>query len=142
MPHLRRFACRRFLPAVSLAAVLAAPLAALAIDTPAGASTEKLDVYGPYAAKFLLGGRGLEFPLNAAETLLQADQPWTMSLWFRPAAASKTPLTTLLAGFGDPAQEDSRYLGLKDGKPILRMGHGCRLVRDQRRRLAPHVRNL
>jgi len=82
---------------------------------------EKLDVYGPYAAKFLLGGRGLTKPLNAGETVLEADAAWTLSLWFR---ADRPSMTTLLAGLGDPALEDSRYLGLRHGKPVLRMGVG------------------
>ncbi len=82
---------------------------------------EKLDVYGPYAAKFLAGGRGLAKPLNGGESLLEADAAWTLSLWFR---ADRTGVTTLLAGLGDPAAEDSRYLGLRNGKPVLRMGVG------------------
>ncbi len=78
-----------------------------------------MPVYGPYAGAFLAGGRGLEKPLNAAEPLLAADAPWTVSLWFH---ADQPVGTTLLAGFGDPADEDSRYLGLRGGKPVLRLG--------------------
>jgi hypothetical protein len=132
MPHLRQTVRRRLLPSLALAAFAAAPivvtLSASAQDYYETSKPEMLDVYGPYAAKFLLGGRGIQFPLVPSETLLQGTAPWTMSLWFRPAAASKAPLTTLLAGFGDPAGEDSRYLGLKDGKPLLRMGEGIEVV--------------
>ncbi len=82
---------------------------------------EKLDVYGPYAAKLLPGGRGLAKSLNGGEPLLNADAAWTLSLWFR---ADRPGMTTLLAGLGDPSAEDSRYLGLRNGKPVLRMGVG------------------
>ncbi len=80
-----------------------------------------MSAYGPYAGKFLLGGRGLEKPLNGAETILAAESPWTLSLWFN---AERGNMTTLLAGFGDPAAEDSRYLGLEGGRPVLRLGVG------------------
>lgn len=75
--------------------------------------------YGPYAGKFLLGGRGLEKPLSSMDPILEAGSPWTLSLWFH---ADRSSMTTLLAGFGDAADEDSRYLGLKNGKPVLRLG--------------------
>ena len=102
-----------------IAVALVAP-ALIAQEGHAG-TPEKLDVYGPYAGSFLLGGRGLQKPLNPAETVLDAESPWTLSLWFK---AENGPMTTLLAGFGDPAAEDSRYLGLRDGKPVLRIGVG------------------
>ena len=85
------------------------------------AEPEQVSTYGPYSARFLLGGRGLEKPLNKAETLLDTDSPWTLSLWFH---ADRQGMTTLLAGLGDPAAEDSRYLGLEAGKPVLRLGAG------------------
>ena len=78
-----------------------------------------MSVYGPYAGTFLLGGRGLEKPVNPAETILDSSSPWTLSLWFQ---ADRAGMTTLLAGFGDPAAEDSRYLGMEAGKPVLRLG--------------------
>ena len=81
-------------------------------------------MYGPYAAKLLLGGRGLQKPLNPGDAILDADGSWTLSLWFR---ADRAGMTTLIAGLGDPAAEDSRYLGLRDGKPALRFGVGNEL---------------
>ncbi len=78
--------------------------------------------YGPYSAKFLLGGRGLEKPMEKTDTLLDAPSSWTMSVLFHLATATPASPTTLIAGFGDPDAEDSRYLGLEDGKPLLRLG--------------------
>jgi hypothetical protein len=89
-------------------------------------TSEQLSVYGPYAGDFLLGGRGLEKPLSTEETVLEAESPWTLSLWFKGSASG--PMTTLLAGFGDPAAEDSRFLGLRDGRPVLRLGVGNEVV--------------
>ncbi len=108
----------------SLLALLLIPAGAKAQDQ-RPAEPEPRSTYGPYSAKFLLGGRGLEKPLNKSETLLDADSPWTMSLWFQ---AERPAMTTLLAGLGDPADEDSRYLGLEAGKPVLRLGVGNEVV--------------
>jgi hypothetical protein len=82
--------------------------------------------YGPYAGSFLAGGRGLEKPINSSDPLLEANAAWTLSLWFK--ADHLQTMTTLLAGFGEPADEDSRYLGLKAGVPVLRFGHDSELV--------------
>jgi hypothetical protein len=86
-----------------------------------GDAPPQLCGFGPYAGAFLRGGRGLNKPFASDDPLLASQSPWTMSLWFR---AENGVTTTLLAGFGDPAEEDSRYLGLRDAKPILRMGIG------------------
>jgi hypothetical protein len=115
-------ACPVLLSSLALVSVLAVPSTLQAQGY--GQKTEMLPMYGPYAGDFLLGGRGLEKPLNSEETLLEAQSPWTMSLWFNAAAAAPSGMTTLLAGFGDAADEDSRYLGLQDGKPVLRLGDG------------------
>ncbi len=123
MPHLSR----KTLPTSALSLVFASLslIPASLAQRPQPVTPEKQDAYGPYAAKLLLGGRGLSKPLNPAETLLDADAPWTISLWFH---ADRVPggaaMTTLIAGLGDPASEDSRYLGLRDGKPVLRLGEG------------------
>jgi len=77
--------------------------------------------YGPYAGKFLSGGRGLAKSISLTDPILEASSPWTMSLWFQ---VGHSPVTALLAGFGDPSDEDSRYLGLKGGIPVLRFGVG------------------
>ena len=86
----------------------------------AAVAPAQLPAYAPYSGQFLLGGRGLLFPLSEKESLLQPSQPWTMELWFN---ADRDDMTTLLAGWGDPAAEDSRYLGLRAGRPVLRLGY-------------------
>ncbi len=116
----------RFRALYPIAAALVLASFSLLSGTAAGqtaptAPPELLPAYGPHSGIFLLGGRGLLKPLNPTETLFQSTSPWTISLWFHPDSPG---MTTLLAGFGDPAQEDSRFLGLRTGKPVLRIGYG------------------
>jgi hypothetical protein len=42
-----------------------------------------------------------------------------------------TPSTTLIAGLGDPRHEDSRFLGLRDRRPILPYGKDRELAAPQ-----------
>ncbi len=115
-------------PAVVLLLALSSAFASLPAPAQMAGGAEPpsmLDVYGPYSGKFLLGGRGLEKPVAGAEPVLAAGSPWTLSLWFHPDRAG---MTTLLAGFGDPADEDSRFLGLRAGRPVLRLGQGNEVV--------------
>ena len=120
-------------PARVSRSAFASSLAVAALLLPAGmqgqrernAEPPSMSAYGPYAGKFLLGGRGLEKPLNHEEPILAAESAWTLSLWFK---ADRAHMTTLLAGLGDPAAEDSRYLGLEAGKPVLRIGVGNEVV--------------
>jgi hypothetical protein len=84
-------------------------------------------VYGPYNALVLAGGDGVIKEIDPRNPVLQADAPWTLSLWFRSSDATASG-PTLIAGFGDPAEEDSRYLGLQDGKLILRLGKDNQLA--------------
>ncbi len=97
------------------------PMPAPAQGSAGSADAPMLEVYGPYSGIFLLGGRGLEKPVAAAEPVLAGGSSWTLSLWFRP---DRTGMTTLLAGLGDPADEDCRFLGLRGGRPVLRLGEG------------------
>jgi hypothetical protein len=80
--------------------------------------------YGPYNALILPGGDGLKKALDPHDLVLQADSNWTLSGWFEATDQnpSSTTTSTLIAGFGDPAEEDSRYIGLQDGKLVLRLG--------------------
>lgn len=103
------------------------------------------EAYGPYNATFLADGPGLTkqlaapSPLDARTTallermglnkqleehdaLLEGRAVWTMAFWFR----SSDPLsgTTLLAGFGDPAAEDARFIGFQDNHLGLWLGRG------------------
>ena len=66
--------------------------------------------YGPFNAVFLPDGDGLKKPLIKNDSVLRADSPWSLYAWVKPAEASHT--LTLVAGFGDPTDEFSRYLAL------------------------------
>ncbi len=79
-------------------------------------------VVGPYDVHVLAGGPGLTKPVPPESRVLRGDGAFTLSLWveMRP----DTPRTTLLAGLGDPAAEDFRFLGLMEGRPSLRFGPG------------------
>jgi glycosyl hydrolase family 2/Ig-like domain-containing protein/concanavalin A-like lectin/glucanase superfamily protein len=76
--------------------------------------------YGPFNATFLAGGDGLKKPLGKDDSVLRADLPWSLYAWVKPAEASKGP--SLVAGFGDPSEEFSRYLAINDEQAILWMG--------------------
>ena len=76
--------------------------------------------YGPYNAELLPDGGGLNKPLVKDDSVLRADSPWSLHGWVEFAEASKAP--SLVAGFGDPTEEYSRYLAVDDGKVILWMG--------------------
>ncbi|MGO8718323.1 MAG: glycosyl hydrolase 2 galactose-binding domain-containing protein [Acidobacteriaceae bacterium] len=78
--------------------------------------------YGPYSGHFLTGGIGLTKPLPAADPILTPDAPWTLSAWVE---FSQPPTESMLiAGAGDPIDEDSRFFAFVDGKPALRFGQG------------------
>jgi hypothetical protein len=79
--------------------------------------------YGPYSGHFLAGGRGLLKPLPAADPILSASAPWTLSAWVELPRDPGPPAGTLLvAGAGDPQAADSRFFALVDGEPALRFG--------------------
>ncbi|HEY0784955.1 MAG TPA: LamG-like jellyroll fold domain-containing protein [Acidobacteriaceae bacterium] len=78
--------------------------------------------YGPFAGHFLIDGKGLAKPVAAADPLLKAGTPWTLSAWFEAAAGG--PQTTLIAGLGDPLDESSRFLALDAGRPAIRFADG------------------
>ena len=90
------------------------------------APTMEERVVGPYDVHVLAGGPAFSRPVPAASEVLTATGVYTLSLWVEVSAA--TPRTTLLAGLGDLAQENSRYLGLQEGKPFLRYGAGSLLT--------------
>jgi hypothetical protein len=101
--------------------------------------------YGPYNAVFLPDGPGLTKQLAAPspldsrtaalldrlglnkepdqrDVLLEGRATWTLAFWFR----SSEPLqgSLLLAGIGDPAAEDARFVGVLDGRLALWLGRG------------------
>ena len=85
-----------------------------------------LQHYGPYNAHILVGGRGLIKPLPAKDPIFEAATPWTLSAWVEFAPIS--PSSILIAGAGDPTDEDSRFFALVDGKPAFRMGDRTNLM--------------
>ncbi len=83
-------------------------------------------VVGPYDVHVLAGGPQLNKPIPAASRVWSATGAYTLSLWVRLSAA--TPRNALLAGFGDAAAENSRFLGIRDGHPMLRYGVANQIV--------------
>lgn len=77
---------------------------------------------GPYNVHILQGGPGLTKAVPAGSEVLAATSVSTVSVWVLLDA--KVPGTTLVAGVGDPGQEDSRFIGLRDRRPLLRLGEG------------------
>jgi Glycosyl hydrolase 2 galactose-binding domain-like/Exo-beta-D-glucosaminidase Ig-fold domain/Glycosyl hydrolases family 2/Concanavalin A-like lectin/glucanases superfamily/Glycosyl hydrolases family 2, TIM barrel domain len=101
------------------------------------------EAYGPYNAVFLADGPGLTKQiggsssmdqraeallegLNQVPTLpgaiLEGRAIWTLAFWFR----STDPLagTVLIAGIGDPAAEDARFIGVEGDHLGLWLGRG------------------
>lgn len=81
---------------------------------------------GPYAARIAAGGPALTHAVPSSSTMLWANGVSTLLTWVKLDA--DTPATTLLAGVGDPAAEQSRFLGLAERRPIFRMGRGNEIV--------------
>jgi hypothetical protein len=118
-----------------LVLLLSAPLRAQAPAPPA-------EAFGPFNAVFLADGPGLNKILSPAASLdglatvawdrqgsgqtagqdpiLAGHAAWTLAFWFE----SSEPLqgTTLLAGMGDPAAEDARFIGIRDNRLGLWLG--------------------
>ena len=97
------------------------------------AQTAPQEAYGPYNATFLADGLGLKKPIappldrlgagkqpGESEPLLAGDAAWTLSFWFH--SSDSMTGTVLLAGIGDPAAEDARYIDIEDGRLGLWLG--------------------
>jgi Exo-beta-D-glucosaminidase Ig-fold domain/Glycosyl hydrolases family 2/Concanavalin A-like lectin/glucanases superfamily/Glycosyl hydrolases family 2, sugar binding domain/Glycosyl hydrolases family 2, TIM barrel domain len=119
----------------TVAVTLASPLAAQRPTTPA-------EAYGPFNAVFLADGSGLNKTMSPStsldgvwavamdgqgsgqpsiqDPLLAGRAAWTLSFWFE----SQVPIqgTALLAGIGDPAAEDARFIGISDNRLGLWLG--------------------
>ncbi|MGC2212532.1 MAG: LamG-like jellyroll fold domain-containing protein [Silvibacterium sp.] len=107
---------------IVLSAVVAACLflglnAKAQLEVPFTTPTNNPPVYGPYNGTFLTGGDGLEKKITENDTVLEADAPWTFFAWVNPSEVPTAP--ELVAGFGSPEDEYSRYLALAPGKLIL-----------------------
>jgi glycosyl hydrolase family 2/Ig-like domain-containing protein/concanavalin A-like lectin/glucanase superfamily protein len=130
--------CRLRTAVVCLAVLLGAPRQTKAQSVP-------VEAYGPYNATFLTDGPGLTKPLTAPSTLdssttallnrlalnnppserdalLDGHARWTLAFRFRPSELLTG--TVLLAGIGDPAAEDARFIGVQDNHLGLWLGRG------------------
>ena len=83
-------------------------------------------IVGPYDVHVLQGGPGLTKAIPPDSEVLGAESFSTLSMWV--LFDRKVPGTTLIAGLGDPTHEDSRFLGLRDMQPLLRLGRGRELA--------------
>ena len=120
---------------VALFAAAPASMQAQATAPPAAA-------YGPFNAVFLADGPGLNKTLSPSTSLdgvwavamdgqgsgqppmqdpvLAGRASWTLAFWFELPEPQQG--TTLLAGIGDPAAEDARFVGMKDNRLGLWLG--------------------
>jgi Exo-beta-D-glucosaminidase Ig-fold domain/Glycosyl hydrolases family 2/Concanavalin A-like lectin/glucanases superfamily/Glycosyl hydrolases family 2, sugar binding domain/Glycosyl hydrolases family 2, TIM barrel domain len=117
------------------------PLFAIAVlaflgGWPVFAQDAPQEAYGPYNANFLPDGSGLIKPLapppsldpryqgpQPPDSLTAGDAPWTLAFWFD----SSEPVqmisgATLLAGFGNPADSDARFIGVENNHLGLWLG--------------------
>ncbi len=76
--------------------------------------------YGPFSGHFLAGGEGLQKPLPETDPLLKATTPWTMTAWVEMPAVPAKPM--LIAGMGDPMDEQSRFFAVMNGRLALWFG--------------------
>jgi glycosyl hydrolase family 2/Ig-like domain-containing protein/concanavalin A-like lectin/glucanase superfamily protein len=104
----------------SFLAWLALFLFAARSSTNAQIVTNDPPFYGPFNAVFLPDGEGLKKPLVAHDSVLQADSPWSLYFWVKPAETLKAQ--TLLAGLGNPTEEYPRYVALDNSKLVLWLG--------------------
>jgi glycosyl hydrolase family 2/Ig-like domain-containing protein/concanavalin A-like lectin/glucanase superfamily protein len=137
-----RFYFRSFQVRLAIAAVFVSLSASASL---ARAQQIPAESYGSYNAVFLPDGPGLTKQLAAPspldsrtaalldrlglnkepdqrDVLLEGRATWTLAFWFR----SSEPLqgSVLLAGIGDPAAEDARFIGVLNGRLALWLGHG------------------
>ncbi|MGB7136809.1 MAG: LamG-like jellyroll fold domain-containing protein [Acidobacteriaceae bacterium] len=99
----------------------------------ASAQAAPQEAYGPYNAIVLADGPALIKPLappvpldpryrglRPPDPLTAGAAPWTLAFWFE----SSEPLsgTTLLAGMGDPAAADARFIGVENDRLGLWLG--------------------
>ena len=83
-------------------------------------------IVGPFDVNVLQGGPGLTKALPAGSEVLTATSVSTLLAWV--LLDRRVPDTTLVAGLGDPSHEDSRFLGLRERRPLLRLGKGRELI--------------
>ncbi len=86
-----------------------------------------MEEFGPYNVNVLRDGPALSKPLDDKDSLsghpqqvFAGDGNWAITFWFK----STEPLTgrMLLAGYGDPAAQDARYIAIENGHLALWLG--------------------
>ncbi|WP_184217146.1 glycosyl hydrolase 2 galactose-binding domain-containing protein [Granulicella aggregans] len=121
---------RSHLVAVALGFIVASPFLQHRLHAQAHVLTVKPEtterIVGPYDVNVLRGGPGLTKAMPPASEVLSANSVSTLSAWV--LLDQKVPETTLIAGLGDPSHEDSRFIGLRDLKLVLRLGKGRELT--------------
>jgi hypothetical protein len=104
------------------------------------AQTIPAEDYGPYNATILPDGPGLTkrlsplpappsffakpdpnaMPSDERSVLLKGRTTWTLAFWFH--SADLMTGTVIVAGYGDPAGEDARFIGVQDNHLALWLG--------------------
>lgn len=134
LPVLRSVSPLRLCATAALVALLSA------VAGQVRAQSQPAEDYGPYNTTFLPDGPGLTkkmaplpvprsffskpdpdaLPSDQRSVLLKGHTTWTLAFWFH----SVDPLSdaTLVAGYGDPAAEDARFIGFEGGHLALWLG--------------------
>ena len=142
--------CNEFLRLTPRLLRTTAALALFAISAISGATAQVQslpeEAFGPWNAVFLADGPGLSKPLapspnadprtallldrlgvnrdqQTPDQILEGRAAWTLVLWFRTTEPWEG--TTLLAGFGDAAAEDARYVAVRQNRLALWLGRGA-----------------
>ena len=93
-------------------------LLAATMLTAAGVAAQEIGNAGPYNARFLAGGIGVERPLEGADALVAAGRGYTIATWIEADASPAGEV--VLVRIGDP--DAARALSLRDGRVELRDG--------------------
>jgi hypothetical protein len=101
-------------------ALIWAGLTATAVPSRSQTITNDPPFYGPFNGVFLPDGDGLKKNLVKTDSVLRADSPWSLYGWVKPLEAFQQ--ITMVAGFGDPTEEFSRYLAVDAEHLMLLIG--------------------
>ena len=131
-------------PSVCTGVRVAAAFVAIALSASllAQAPAPPVEAYGPFNAVFLFDGPGLNKTLSPSTSLdglasapeasqgpnqqatqdpiLEGRASWALVFWFQSSEPQQG--TALIAGMGDPAAEDARFIGLADNRLGLWLG--------------------
>jgi hypothetical protein len=116
---------RVFARAAVVALILSS--ATVVAQRPAVAVTNDPAQFGPYNGTFLFDGPGLTKPMpDAHDQILLSDSPWTLYCWIK--TSERVTALELVAGFGNPSGEGSRFLAIDAGKVVFQAGLRDRLA--------------